>query len=345
MFRLSENLGVPAYYKQFAGSTPDVNAFEDLLNDCGLKAEDVIAVTDKGFASEDDFGLLVESGLNYIIPLKRNNTFVKGKIPAVPADYDYAFYYNNRTIFFSEIEIDKKYDFKIFLYCDISLYKDEMNTIVSSYEKTNQTNEIKVQKELERRKKNKGRISDEKLAEMKPIGLSELFEDKQSIGTITLRVRGRDLNGQQAFCIWKTRQAIEQFFKTYDDTLFFDESNMQDDTAEEGRLFLNHLSAMIAMNAIDEIASLGLSKEISLNDLRETLRTVHADSIDGAWMVKPIKSEVSRLASKLGLDIADLSAFGSVIKWERNTDVQRPPAKADSQGSENVDEDNDSKHT
>ena len=62
-------------------------------------------------------------------------------------------------------------------------------------------------------------------------------------------------------------------------------------------------------------------------------------------MVKPIKSEVSRLASKLGLDIADLSAFGSVIKWERNTDVQRPPAKADSQGSENVDEDNDSKHT
>ena len=122
MFRLSENLGVPAYYKQFAGSTPDVNAFEDLLNDCGLKAEDVIAVTDKGFASEDDFGLLVESGLNYIIPLKRNNTFVKGKIPAVPADYDYAFYYNNRTIFFSEIEIDKKYDFKIFLYCDISLY-------------------------------------------------------------------------------------------------------------------------------------------------------------------------------------------------------------------------------
>lgn len=67
---------------------------------------------------------------------------------------------------------------------------------------------------------------------------------------------------------------------------------MQDATTEEGCLFLNHISSIIAMNAVDEIECMGFSKEISLNDLRETFRTIQADCIDGAWMVKPIKSEV-----------------------------------------------------
>lgn len=334
LFRLTESLGLPAYYKQYAGSTPDVTAFEDLLNDCNLDSENIIAVTDKGFASEDGFDLLVESGLNYVIPLKRNNIFVKGKIPATPANYKYVFRYSNRSIFFTEIEVEKESDFRIFLYCDISLYKEEMNTLVIGYEKKNATTEKKVETELKRREKKKGKLSDEKLAELKPLELSKMLNNKAAIGTITLRVRAKDLNGQQAFCIWKTRQAIEQFFKTYDDTLFFDTSYMQDDTSEEGRLFLNHLSAIMAIEAIDEIARLDLSKDISLNDLRETLRTIQADCIDGAWMVKPIKSEVTKLASKMGLDIADLSTFDSIIKWKRNPDIQRPPKVDDDEEQE-----------
>ena len=325
LFKLTESLGLPAYYKQYAGSTPDVTAFEDLLNDCNLSAENIIAVTDKGFASEDGFDLLVESGLNYVMPLKRNNTFVKGKIPVTPADYTYAFLYSNRCIFFSEIETAEEDDFRIYIYCDMSLYKEEMTTLVGGVEKKNTATEKKVETELKRREKKKGKLSDEKLAELKPLELSKVLDDKPSVGTITLRVRAKDLNGQQAFCVWKTRQAIEQFFKTYDDTLRFDSSYMQDDISEEGRLFLNHLSAIMAIEAIDEIARLGHSKDISLNDLLETLRTIQADCIDGAWMVKPIKSEVTKLASKMELDIADLSTFDSIIKWERNPDIQHPP--------------------
>lgn len=50
-------------------------------------------------------------------------------------------------------------------------------------------------------------------------------------------------------------------------------------------------------------------------------------------MVKPIKSEVTKLASKMGLDIADLSAFDSIIKWKRNPDIQRSP-KVDDEDDE-----------
>ena len=51
-------------------------------------------------------------------------------------------------------------------------------------------------------------------------------------------------------------------------------------------------------------------------------------------MVKPIKSEVTKLASKMGLDIADLSTFDSIIKWKRNPDIQRPPKVDDDEEQE-----------
>ena len=58
------------------------------------------------------------------------------------------------------------------------------------------------------------------------------------------------------------------------------------------------------------------------------------DCIEGAWMVKPIKSKVTKLASKMGLDIADLSAFDSIIKWKRNPDIQRLPKVDDEEDEE-----------
>lgn len=96
---------------------------------------------------------------------------------------------------------------------------------------------------------------------------------------------------------------------------------MREDVTEEGRLFLNHLSSMITMSSIDEIYKQGLSKHISVDDLRIKLRKIHADIIEGEWMVKPIKSEVENLCRKLEVDVADLSAFDGILKWKRNPDI------------------------
>ncbi|MCA7113257.1 transposase, partial [Staphylococcus aureus] len=73
MFTLGGDIGYPVYYKQYLGSTLDVSAFSDMLKESTVYADNCTVIADKGFASDDDFSLLEECGLNYVIPLKRGN--------------------------------------------------------------------------------------------------------------------------------------------------------------------------------------------------------------------------------------------------------------------------------
>lgn len=317
IFSLCDTCGLPAYYKQYIGSTPDVTAFKDIIKDCSINNEDVVAIANKGFASSDDFDLLSDSGVQYIIPLRRGNIFVKDKIPQSPLGYNNGFIYENRTIFFNEINIGNGYDFKIYLYCDVSLYNNEINCIMNRSEKCNNENQKKKELEEKRRKKNKGKLTDDELSQLTPKHVDDIFKNRESIGTITLRVKAKNINGEQAYSIWKTRQNIEQFFKTYDGTLDYDDSFMRDDTTEEGWLFLNHISSICAMSCCDEINRLELSKNISFDDLRIRLRKIQADRIDGKWLVKPVKSEVKNMCTKIGVDAGDLSIFDGIIQWGR----------------------------
>ena len=105
--------------------------------------------------------------------------------------------------------------------------------------------------------------------------------------------------------IYKQRQAIEQFFKTYGDTLDFEASYMRSRKTQEAWLFLNHISAMIAMDCLNTISAAECDKDISFDDVREALRKITACKIDGKWLVAPIKSKVVKLLQKLGVAITD----------------------------------------
>lgn len=321
IFLIENYCGKPAYYKQFCGNTPDVTAFEDFLKVCDLEANNIIAVTDKGFISDTDFDLLVESGFQYIIPLRRNNKFIKDNIPSTLYDYDSGFIYHKRPIIFKEIDVED--DFRIFLFCDVSLFVGEFSAALIDMEKKNNTREVIIEKEEKRRLKNKGKLTDEELAELVPISLSKALADKEKIGTITLKSNCHDLNGEQIFLIWKTRQAIEQYFKTYDVTLNFSDSFMQDDISEEARLFLNHISGMTAMSCINEIYDLDLSKQVSLNDIRFTFSRIQADFIDGLWQIKPMTTEILKLCKKLSIDFSDLSMINELLKNSKISEYRK----------------------
>lgn len=74
-FTLDGNIGMPAYYKQYLGSTVDVSAFSDIFNEFNIQDNNYTIVGDKGFGSYDNFDLIDNSKLKYIVPLKRDNIF------------------------------------------------------------------------------------------------------------------------------------------------------------------------------------------------------------------------------------------------------------------------------
>ena len=91
----------------------------------------------------------------------------------------------------------------------------------------------------------------------------------------------------------------------------FDASYMRNRISQEAWLFLNHLSATMAMDCIADIARIGEDKNISFEDLCVMLGKIMASKIDDNWAVAPIKTSVQKLVAKLNfhIDEFDLNAM------------------------------------
>ncbi len=88
--------------------------------------------------------------------------------------------------------------------------------------------------------------------------------------------------------LYKRREAVERFFRSYDGSLDFSSSYMRDSYKEEAWLFLNHLSAMMAFDILDEIYIKGKTSDISLKYFILTLERIHANRVQGKWYLARI---------------------------------------------------------
>lgn len=303
-FSVGECGGEPAYYKRYSGGTTDVTAFADLLTEAGAWGADCVAVADKGFASEEDFALLADLGLPYVVPLKRGNRFSKGMIPAGPAGWDDAFTYNGRSVLCMTLPQD---GFNVHVYLDTELLHHEMSDATARLEGENDRRAARRAAEERRRSRGKSRLTDEQLAALGPVSVAEALGDRSEMGTVTIRTDRTDLSARAVYEVYKQRQAVEQFFKTYGDTLELDATWMRSDEATEGLLFLNHLSATIATRILEAIAAAGHSRDVSYRDCVQILRKVRACRTPDGWQAVPVQRKVRSLCEKLGIDPADLS--------------------------------------
>ncbi len=302
VYSLGKNSATPVYYKQYLGSTPDVSAFPNIMKECGISSSNYTIIGDKGFASEDDFDELNRLGLQYVIPIKRGSQIVAEHLLLNPSSYTDVFNYNNRAIQAFKVEKD---GVNVFVFFDAQLYANELADAVARANKNNEDSDKKIQMEQKRREKGKGRLSDEELAALAPKDLKEVLSQTPEMGTFTLRTNRLDLNCHQIYRVYKQRQAIEQFFKTYGESMDFEASYMQDQTSQEAWLFLNHLSSSIGMECLAEIARLGEDKNISFEDLRQTLSRIMATKKNGHWSLSPIKNATKKLMNKLQFEIDD----------------------------------------
>jgi hypothetical protein len=312
MFSLDEMGSYPKYYKQYIGSAADVSAFQDIINESNIKDADATIIADKSFGDTDDFDLIENSNLNYIISLQRDNLETKGTIPASISEYKDAFIYHDRNIHYFTSTTE---DYNIHLYLDGSLHSAELKDVIRRTEKKNNSIEIKRDREIKKREQDKfftgeelekrldakSRLNDEELSTLVPIKIADIIKDRVSTGTITIKTNRKELNARQIYSIYKQRQAIEQFFKTYDNTLGYDSSYMRSDYSFEAWLFINHLCMMMSMDAMREISNIDVSKNISLDDLIKTLRKIKVIKIDDKWYLSKFSNYVTNLCEKLDI--------------------------------------------
>lgn len=302
-FSISGERCFPYYYKQFSGDVPDITAFSSLVEEAGLNSTQLTLLADKGFGSEDNFSFIDESGFRYMIPIKRSNSDAKNAVPDSLAGYDDAFTFHDRAILHKAVQHE---NYTIHLFMDSSLFANELSDLTERLEKKNNTIALKREMEENRRRKGKSRLTDDEFAALKSVVWEDTYKEKNSMGTLAIRTNAAELNGSQVYFLYKRREAIENFFKTYDNSLGLSSSYMRDSYTEEAWLFLNHLSAIMAFSVMDEIYLQGKVKEYSLDDFISILSKVHADRINNSWKCAKMTKKRAAFAETFGLDIAAL---------------------------------------
>ena len=126
-------IGSPSFYKQFAGYTIDSVGLKTVLAELKV-AEGQIAIGDKGTGSKDRFEQMSHLGLRYIVPLKRNNTEIKGLNLGLASAYPGRFMYKNKLIKY--IALDKT-DYRVIVYLDQFRRAVEAATEGRKFEKEN----------------------------------------------------------------------------------------------------------------------------------------------------------------------------------------------------------------
>jgi len=293
LFGRSDGMRLPLYYKQFSGSVPDCLALPDIADEAGIGGSEITVIADKGFGSEDDFRAITESGMHYIIPLRRNTTEIE--IPENTSLYPHAFNFRQRSVFWTSSIKD---GYKVVVYYDMLLAMHETNDLICRLEKKNNT-----MVEEARRSKGKRRLTDEQIASMQSIDVASTVQQRNRIGTLILKTDRLDLDESQIYALYQTRQEIEQNFKCYDDTLDLDASFMQDQDAFEGWLFINHLALQMLYGILDYIAQANLAAKYSFKDVVRTLKGIRANKINGQWRLMQFTKNIRKLCTDLNIEI------------------------------------------
>nr|WP_240908531.1 hypothetical protein [Sutterella wadsworthensis] len=97
------------------------------------------------------------------------------------------------------------------------------------------------------------RLTNKELQALQPQDLMEIHSEIPEMGTVTIRTNRTDLN--------------------------FEASYMRTQATQEAWLFLKHLSSMMGMGCITDIAAMNEDKNISLEDLKRTLGKIMATRV------------------------------------------------------------------
>lgn len=229
-------------------------------------------IVDKGFASGDNFTLMAESRLQYIIPLRRNNRHCGRSLLQAgdKSKFDGCFLFNGRAVWYYEyIQNGRRF----------IMYLDEM---------------LKAKEErdyLQRLEAKMGKYS------------HEGFVEKQvCFGLIAFHTNLSD-TPMEIYKLYKARFEIEQFFDFLNNLLDQDCSYLQDKHAVEAWAFLNHISLMLVYLLYTRLKVADLLSKYSVQDLLIHLKFIQYLKINNSWSISEIPNKTQELLDFLELHI------------------------------------------
>jgi len=267
LYIYSPTLMQPVFYKLLAGNIKDVTGFKMCMKESGIT--DAIIIADKGFYSKDNIAFLESEGLQFIIPLKRDNAMIDyTKLDKKNNGY---FKYQERYIWYYECKIDGK---------EMFLFKDEK---LQQREQKDYLDRIVTLPEEYTMEKFKARL--------------DIF------GTIAILTNAPNQNASQVYTTYKSRNSIEVMFDGYKNIIKSDKTYMQNEDALEGYLFVSHIALQWYYIIFNMLKKLNQTSKYSVMDFVTHLKEIKQVKINQNWHIEPIIKTSQAILSKMKISI------------------------------------------
>jgi hypothetical protein len=272
MYLFSAKLKQPVYYRLIGGNITDISSMSRCVKEMNVK--EVVFIADKGFYSQDNIRMLDEEKLQYIIPLRRNNTlidFSRLQDANYKKEIHHYFSYQKRIIWYYTYEKD---GMKLVTFLDEHLRVSEENDY---WQRT--------------------KTQPEKYSE------ANFYEKLHQFGTLTMVYKiNRAIQANEIYETYKQRNEIEVMFDSYKNYLEADATYMQDRHVLEGWLFANFVAMIAYYRLFVRIKEAELLKNYAPKDMIELAKSIYMMKIKEKWKLSELTQKIQNLFRKIKID-------------------------------------------
>jgi transposase len=251
----------------------------------------VVFIADKGFFSAENVAMMEQENLSYIIPLKRDSSFIDFS-PLQRGDFKKEmqyFIFQDRVIWYYAYQKD---NYRLITFLDEALrIKEE-----SDYLRRIESHPEEYSKEK----------FDEKLHKFGTLTIVYDMEIPKKEMTAKKSKKKKPEKEKPAEQIvyesYKQRGEIETMFDSYKNYLDADVSYMQNRYVLEGWLFANFVAMMAYYKLYVRLRQAEILSKYSPKDIIEQSKAIHKMKIRGVWHRAEMTDKTRRLFAKIGID-------------------------------------------
>jgi len=278
LYAFNKTTRFPIYFLVAPGNIPDVTLFTVAAGEIGVA--NCVVIFDNGFYSKGNIDLILDSDIEFIVPLKRNTAEVPDEAKLFAA-YDKVktqnFQYNGRVVYYAEFPSGKHNGCKVHVFYDNERHRYLQENYFNRLSKVNDTD-----------------ISSERiLRETGHFGVSILLNN-------------RNAGPEEIYRDYKSRWEIEEMFDTHKNTLGFNMSYETDYAAQEAWAFIEFLALQMFYKIDGILLNNGMIKSMNVEALLFMAARITQAKIGGKWNICNVTKKDKELFLKLGVELVPL---------------------------------------
>jgi transposase len=275
LYAFNKTTRFPVYFYVAPGNIPDVTLFGIAAGE--MEATNCVVIFDNGFYKKENIDIILGSGMEFVVPLKRNAKEVPesakpfSSLEKVKLQH---FSYNKRIVYYAELPSKRHQGCKIHVFYD----NERHQYLQESYF---------------------DRIS-RKDGESYP-SQDEILSKSERFG-VTMLLNNLSSSPEEIYRDYKSRWEIEEMFDTHKNTLGFKMNYETSLAAQEAWAFIEFLALQMFYKIDGILINNQMIKSMNVGSLLFTASRITQAKIGDKWNICNMTKNAKELYTKLGIE-------------------------------------------